>query len=129
MAFLMLSEFELQPLGLGIKKSSLPVYSSIICFSLYSSWIYFPNFSPTKKGWCEIEIIFVDAFSQAKQNSFGMKCPAHFQNAAADTNTESKTNIVAPVYSSTSLHDHWLFAFLLLPVFRGGYLLHAGACK
>ena len=25
-----------------------------------------------------------------------MQCPAHFQNAAADTNTESKTNIVAP---------------------------------
>ena len=52
-AFLMLSEFELQPLGLGIKKSSLPVYSSIIWVSSYSSWIYFPKFSPTKKGWCE----------------------------------------------------------------------------
>ena len=54
-AFLLLSEFELQPLGLEIKKSSLPVYSSMIWVLSYSSWIYFPIFSPTKKGtgWCE----------------------------------------------------------------------------
>jgi len=52
-AFLMLSEFELQQLGLGIKNSSLPVYSSIIWVSSYSSWIYFPKFSLSKKGWCE----------------------------------------------------------------------------
>ena len=94
--FLMLSEFELQPLGLGIKKSSLPVYLSIIWVSSYSGWIYFPKFSPTKKGWC-------DNFSmlsvKRKKTHLEMKCPAHFQNAAAGTNTESKTNIVAPVYS------------------------------
>ena len=50
-----------------------------------------------KRVGASIEIIFVDAFSQAKQNSFGMQCPAHFQNAAADTNTESKKNRAAPV--------------------------------
>ena len=52
-AFLILSECELQPLGLGIKKSSLPVYSSIIWVLSYSNWIYFPKCSPNKKGWCE----------------------------------------------------------------------------
>ena len=84
-AFFILSECELQPLSLGIKRALK---------------------------------YFFGAFGQAKQNSFGMKCPAHFQNAAADTNTESKTNIVAPVYSLTSLHDHWSFHFVA-PRFRG----------
>ena len=101
----MLSEFELQPLGLWNKKSQSFHQQSGFRHILVG--YIFQNFYQLKRVGASIEIIFVDAFSQARQNSFGMKCPARFQNTAADTNTESKTNIEAPVYSSTSLRDHW----------------------
>ena len=77
----------------------------------------FQNFHQLKRVGASIEIFF-RCFRSSETNSVGMKCPAHFQNTAADKNTESKTNIVAPVYSSTSLHDHWSFHFCYLPVFR-----------
>ena len=96
----MLSEFELQPLGLGIKKEFI---ASLFINNLgFVIFYIFQNFHQLKRVGAIIEMIFVDAFSQAKQNSYGMQCPAHFQSAAADTNTESNKNRAAPVVDSST---------------------------
>ena len=87
--------------GSGIKKEFI---ASLFINNLGVVVFYiFQNFHELKRVGAIIEMIFVDAFSQAKQNSFGMQCPAHFQNAAADKNTESKKNRAAPVVSSSTL--------------------------
>ena len=94
MAFLMLSEFELQPLGLGIKKEFIAsLFINILDFVIFQLHRFFKIFThlkrvgasieiivvdALKRVGASIEIIFADAFSQAKQNSFGMQCPAHF---------------------------------------------------
>ena len=86
----MLSKFELQPSVLDNKKEFIAcLFINNLGFVIFQLDTFFQNFT-NKNGWVRsIEKIFVDTFSKAKQTFFGIQCSSHFQNAAADTKTES----------------------------------------